>query len=300
MDRLLAMQVFVRVAERGSFSAAARAMGISQPSASQQVAALESELGARLIHRTTRHLTLTDAGVRYLEQATVVLDALAAADAAVKDDPTQLRGRVRVQAPSGIGQQIVAPSLMNFQAEHPDVRVELALDDRIADVVAEGVDLAIRLGPLPPNGLVARHIGRVERAVVASPDYLARHGVPQTPDQLRLHPHVRFSGSVDHPLTLMGPDGPVTIAVAPGFVANNSFVLIAALVAGRGIGGVQLPLVRDELARGTLVRVLDAFGYPPLDMHLVLPTRRHVPSIVRAVMARIETAVADACRAASA
>jgi DNA-binding transcriptional LysR family regulator len=98
----------------------------------------------------------------------------------------------------------------------------------------------------------------------------------------------------------MGPDGPVTIAVAPGFVANNSFVLIAALVAGRGIGGVQLPLVRDELARGTLVRVLDAFGYPPLDMHLVLPTRRHVPSIVRAVMARIETAVADACRAASA
>ncbi|MET4675014.1 MULTISPECIES: LysR family transcriptional regulator [unclassified Luteibacter] len=297
MDRLLAMQVFVRVAERGSFSAAARAMGISQPSASQQVAALEAELGARLIHRTTRRLTLTDAGSRYLEQATVVLDALAAADAAVKDDPKQLHGRLRIQAPSGIGQQLVAPLLMAFQAEHPDVRVELALDDRIADVVAEGVDLAIRLGPLPPNGLVARHIGQVERALVASPDYLARHGTPRTPDQLRLHPHIRFSGSVDHPLRLTGPDGPVTLAVSPGFVANNSFVLIAALVAGRGIGGVQLPLVRDELACGTLVRVLDGFAYPPLDMHLVLPTRRHVPSIVRAFMTRVEAAADAACRA---
>ncbi|WP_285404788.1 LysR family transcriptional regulator [Luteibacter sp. ME-Dv--P-043b] len=297
MDRLLAMQVFVRVAERGSFSAAARAMGISQPSASQQVAALEAELGARLIHRTTRRLTLTDAGSRYLEQATVVLDALAAADAAVKDDPKQLHGRLRIQAPSGIGQQLVAPLLMAFQAEHPDVRVELALDDRIADVVAEGVDLAIRLGPLPPNGLVARHIGQVERALVASPDYLARHGTPRTPDQLRLHPHIRFSGSVDHPLMLTGPDGPVTLAVSPGFVANNSFVLIAALVAGRGIGGVQLPLVRDELACGTLVRVLDGFAYPPLDMHLVLPTRRHVPSIVRAFMTRVEAAADAACRA---
>jgi DNA-binding transcriptional LysR family regulator len=296
MDRFFAMQVFVRVAERGSFSAAARALGISQPSASQHVAALEAELGTRLIQRTTRRLALTDAGTRYLEQATVVLDALAAADAVVKEDPAQLQGRLRVQAPSGLGQCWVAPLLVSFQAEHPEVRVELSLDDRVADVVAEGVDLAVRLGPLPSNGLVARHVGRVERVLVASPAYLARQGVPRTPEQLCAYPHVRFSGSVDHPLRLIGPDGPVTLSVSPGFVANNSFVLIAALVAGRGIGGVQLPLVRDELARGALVRVLDAFTYPPLDMHVVLPTRRHVPSVVRAFMSRIVAAAGEACR----
>jgi len=293
MDRLAAMRAFVRVVDTGSFSAAGRAVGSSQSAVSQQVAALEAALGARLIHRTTRQLTLTEVGTRYYEHAVGVLDALAAADASVTEDATDLHGRLRVQAPTGLGQVLIAPLLMAFQADHPNLSIDLALDDRVADVIAEGVDLAVRLGPLSHVGLVARRVGSVERALVASPAYLAKHGVPGRPADLAHHPHVRFSGSVADEVTLMGVDGAVSVAVPAHFVANSSSVLIAALVAGRGIGGVQLPLVRKELEAGLLVRVLADFAYPSLDVHLVLPTRRHVPSSVRAFMAMLEMALQE-------
>lgn len=292
MDRLAALQVFVRVAELGSFSAAARAMGASQPSVSQNVAALEATLGVRLIQRTTRRLSLTDAGMRYYENALDVLKALARTEAAVTDDGKRLTGRVRIQAPNGIGQRFIVPALMAFQAEHPDVRLDLALDDRVADIVAEGVDVAVRLGSLAPDGLVARRVGALERALVASPEYLAANGTPLTPSDLTRHRYVCFSGSADHDLALVGTGGTIAVPLSPTFVANNSFVLIAALLAGRGIGGVQTALVRNELESGALVRVLDEFGYPPLDVHVVVPTRRYVTRTVKALITCVETAMA--------
>jgi DNA-binding transcriptional LysR family regulator len=284
MDLFAAMQAFVRVAQLGSFSGAAKSLGVSQPSVSQQVAGLEAHLGARLIQRSTRRLVLTDAGTRYYDEAVGVLSLVARAEASVTRPDDHLGGRLRVQAPSGIGQRLLAPLLINFQAMHPQVRIELLLDDRIADVVAEGVDVALRLGVLPASGLIAHRLGGLRRVLVASPAYIALHGSPGNVFELSQHAHVRFAGSLNDDIVLGNAGGEVAVAVPASFVANNSFVLLDALLAGRGIGGTQEILAAEALADGRLLRVLPEYSYPSMDVHVVIPTRHHVPAAVKALV----------------
>jgi len=294
MDRFAAMATFVRVAELGSLSAAARDLGLTQPAVSQQIAGLERHLRTRLLNRSTRKLTLTASGETYLTRARQILNEVEEIEDDLLSLSRELKGRLRVQAPSGIGQKYLAPLIVNFQCQHPGLTIELILDDHVADLIEEDVDVAFRLGALTSASLVARKIGSVSRILVASPNYVATHGSPATPDELTRHGHVRFSGTpAGEHLTLIGPQGPITVDVRSSFRANNSFVLVEALRSGLGIGGVQLPLAHDLLESGALVRVMDNYAYPPMDLHAVYSSRRFVPRKVRALVEHLIVGLAQ-------
>ncbi|HET9963641.1 MAG TPA: LysR family transcriptional regulator [Nitrospiraceae bacterium] len=288
MDRFNAMATFVRAAELGSLSAAARELGLTQPAVSQQIAGLERHLRTRLFNRGTRKLAMTAAGQTYLGRAKQLLEELAEVEEDLLGPSAELKGSLRVEAPVGLGQQYLAAIVTDFQRRHPGLTVELILDDYVTDLVEDGVDVAFRLGSLTLPSLVARKLGSIARILVASPDYVAIHGSPETPSELARHTHVRFSWtpSGEH-LTLIGPDGPVTVNVRSSFRANNAFVLMEAIRSGLGVGGVQLPLVHDLIAGGELVRVMQDYAYCPMDLHAVYPSRRFIPRKVRALVEHV-------------
>lgn len=294
MDVLKAMATFVRVAEAGSLSAAARDMGLSQPAVSQQVSALERHLNVRLINRTTRQLTLTEAGAQYCQKAKAIIAAVYEADEAVAGITKELTGHLRVHAPSGFGQSHVADIAIAFQKSNPSLTVELILDDQFADLTAQAVDVAIRFGTLASSTLVARRLGTIRRIIVAAPSYIAAHGSPETSSDLAHHMQVQFNGAPnDHLMPLVGPSGHVMVPVRPVFTANNAFALTKALKAGLGLGGAQLPLICDELKNGSLVQVMNDFEYVPLDVHAVYPSGHFIPSKVKAFIAFLEQSVTE-------
>ncbi|MEK1891219.1 MAG: LysR family transcriptional regulator [Phyllobacterium sp.] len=294
MDRFAAMKTFVRVAERGTLSAAARELGLTQPAVSQQVATLERHLNARLLHRSTRRLALTEAGEAYYRQARAILQSVEEAEESAGATASGLRGSLRLHGPVGFGQMHLTPAVIEFQRLHPELVTELVLDDRIADVIAEGVDIAIRLGDLKSSGLIARKLATFERILVASPGYLADCGAPQAPDDLLQHRHVRFVWAPQgEAVPLTGPNGPIMVPVRSTFLANNAFVLNEALCAGLGIGGAQVPLVQPLLDAGRLIRVLPDYAYAPLDIHAVYATSRFVPRKVGAFIDHLSTHMKD-------
>ncbi|WP_413722240.1 LysR family transcriptional regulator [Sodalis sp. RH24] len=294
MDKLTAMHTFARVAELGSLSAAARDLGLTQPAVSQQVAALEKLLGTLLLYRTTRSVTLTESGSRYYLQARQILAAVNETEETLRGLNQRLEGHLRIHAPTGLGQQYIARLALDFQQRHPDIVIELLLDDRVADVISEGIDVALRLGELRTAGTVARRLGTLQRVLAAAPDYLARQGAPQTLAELADRPYIRYSGRGDGAgLTLLGPRGAEMLTVRPVFLANNTFTLIQAIEAGLGIGGVQLPLIRRQLTAKTLVRVLPDYYFPPMAVHAVYPAARFIPGKVRAWVEYLAAALAD-------
>ena len=294
MDVLAAMGVFVRVAELGSLSAAGRDLKLSQPAVSQKISALEQHLGVRLVNRTTRQLALTEAGRTYYARAKPVLAAVDEAAELVAGAGRPLTGHLRIQAPTGFGQMYLADIAIAFQLEHPGLTFELMLDDRYVDLTEQAVDLALRFGTLRSSGLIARRLGTLRRILVAAPAYLARHGAPDTPEQLSTHRQVRFSGAaVDDTMPLTGPAGSLLVPVQTSFLANNTFVLTKALVAGLGLGGAQLPQIRAELAAGQLVQIMPDYQYAPLDVHAVYPTSHFVPAKVRLFVEHLRRALSE-------
>ncbi|KAA5974444.1 MULTISPECIES: LysR family transcriptional regulator [unclassified Pantoea] len=286
-NKLNAIQTFIRVAEAGSFSAAARQNGMKQSAVSQQIAALEEALGVVLLHRTTRSMALTEQGERYLQQVRHLLNAMEELEQQLRPDSQPLSGRMHIQVPSGIGQRLM-PSLIAFQQAHPALQLTLALEDRLSDLIAEGVDLAIRLSESPPTTLAARVLATVETVLVASPDWIARHGTLQTPAELAHHPHVRFSGvSPDTPLQLLSATERISVPVKSVFRANNSDALRQALEAGLGIGGLQTLIGAEALASGRLVRLLPDWRLPDRYLYAIFPDARFIPHRVRALVARL-------------
>lgn len=286
-NKLNAIQTFIRVAEAGSFSAAARQNGMKQSAVSQQIAALEEALGVVLLHRTTRSMALTEQGERYLQQVRHLLNAMEELEQQLRPDSQPLSGRVHIQLPSGIGQRLM-PSLIAFQQAHPALQLTLALEDRLSDLIAEGVDLAIRLSESPPATLAARVLTTVETVLVASPDWIARHGTLQTPAELAHHPHVRFSGvSPDAPLQLLSATERISVPVKSVFRANNSDALRQALEAGLGIGGLQTLIGAEALASGRLVRLLPDWRLPDRYLYAIFPDARFIPHRVSALVARL-------------
>ena len=286
-NKLHAIQTFIRVAEAGSFSAAARQNGMKQSAVSQQFAALEEALGVVLLHRTTRSMALTEQGQRYLQQVRHLLNAMDELEQQLRPDSQPLSGRVHIQLPSGIGQRLM-PSLIAFQQAHPALQLTLALEDRLSDLIAEGVDLAIRLSESPPATLAARVLATVETVLVASPDWIARHGTLLTPAELAHHPHVRFSGvSPDAPLQLLSATERISVPVKSVFRANNSDALRQALEAGLGIGGLQTLIGAEALASGRLVRLLPDWRLPDRYLYAIFPDARFIPHRVRALVARL-------------
>ena len=286
MDRLKAMQTFVRVVESGSFSAVARESQATQSGVSKQVAALERELGAQLLSRTTRSLALTEAGERYFEQARRLVAEIAEAEGALRQGERQLTGWLRVAASVGFGRLKLLPLVKTFLAAHPGVKVDLRLNDGFIDLIEEGIDVAVRIGELADSSLVARRIGSTQRALIASRKYLRSlpKGLkaPRVPEDLARHNCIVYSELATQNAWSFtaGPGAPaevgtsVTIRAQGNLQTNSSEVIRASVLSGMGIGYSPTWLFDDEMATGELQVLLPDWPAPPLPVHLVSPQQR--------------------------
>ena len=288
-DRYGAFSTFVRIVEMGSISGAARDLGLSQSAVSQALKTLETRLGARLIDRDTRGMALTEIGRAFYAKAKVALEAMADAEGAAAETVGRLSGRLKVHGPVAFGETYLAGMLIAFQAEHPNLEVELTLDDRFIDVATSGLDVAIRLGGIVSEHLVVRKLGMVARKLVAAPAYLAQAGTPRTPQDLIDHPYVKFSLiATGETVPLVRNGERVDAPIRPAFISNMANVLVDALVAGRGIGAAQVMKIHTHLASGALVEVLPDWTYEPMPIHAVYPSSRFIPARVRAFVSFVE------------
>lgn len=283
MDRLDELTVLVTVLDSGSLAAASRRLRRSPPSITRALAALEDRVGARLIERTTRRLTPTEAGRTLAAQARAVLGAYAEAVRDAADAPA--RGTVRVTAPVVFGRRHVTPLVATFLDAHPAVTIDLVLADRNLDLVDEGLDVAIRIGRLADSSLLARRVGEVRQMLVASPSYLAARGSPRTPGDLAGHDAI-FSASRPMPIEWRFRDATRTriVRLAPRLLVNEVEAALVAARLGRGIAMALSYQVADDLAAGTLVRLLPDHEPPPVPVQLVTPGGRHMAPRVRAFL----------------
>ena len=284
LDRVTGMQVFVRVAALGSLSAAARSLNLSQTMVTKHVAALEDRLGIKLLHRSTRRLTLTEGGRNYLAACERILAEIEEAEASASLDRIEPRGSLRLNVPLSFGLRHIAPALPSFNWLHPAVSFDLGLADRYVDLIEEGWDLAIRIGRLKDSSLVARRLAVCRTVVCAAPSYLKEHGTPQSLDDLARHNCLGYTlpSAIGANRWTFGPDGEIVVPVQGNLRANNGDALLAASLAGQGLIYQPTFIVGDSLRDGSLVRVLG--GYPTYEpgIHAVLPSGRQAPAKVRA------------------
>jgi DNA-binding transcriptional LysR family regulator len=285
MDRLDAMRMFVRVVESGSFSIVAREMSIGQPAVSKQIAALEAHLGAQLMRRTSRSLSLTEGGQDFYESAVRLIDDLDAAESRVGRGQAAPSGHVRVTVDPVFGRLYIVPRLGTFFARFPEITVEFLVSERLVNLVEEGVDMAIRNGALPDSTLVARRIATTPIVTVASPAYLEKHGEPTSPSDLDRHACVTFvSDRVLRPWGFSGKSGAVTHRPTGSFGTNDGEQIRAAVLAGLGLAHTPGWLFRDELAAGSVRRVLREYEPDDMPISVVRPGGRRMASKVRVLI----------------
>lgn len=282
MDRLTAMESFVKVVESGSFVAAADRLGLSQAMVSRYVQDLENRLGTRLLQRTTRRLSLTDAGAAYFERCQQVLRDVEEMDASVASHTQQPRGTLRVNAPVVFGTRHLSHFLAEYGARFPEVTIDLGLSDRFIDLVEEGADLAVRIGTLTDSTLVARRLCPIRMVICASPAYLERHGRPRTPADLANHNCLGYtythSGNA-WPLT--GPDGPMTVPIRGTLRANHGEVLAQAAIDGVGLVLQPTFIAGEAIARGALEAVMPDYLPAELSAYAVFLSRKFLSAKVR-------------------
>lgn len=283
MDRLRAMEVLVAVAQAGSFAAAARRLRPSPPAVTRAVAALERRLGVRLLDRTTRSLAATEAGLRFLDSAKRLLTELAEAERSAAGATGTPGGHLRVTAPLTFGRAQVAPVLASFLEEQPGVTASLILLDRVANLVEEGFDVAVRIAALPDSTLVARRVGEVRRLLVASPAYLARRGVPVHPGELKGHAAIALAGPAPGREWRFVEAGRMrSVAMSARLEVNDTLAALMAAERGEGVTVAFSYLAAPLIADGRLVVLLERFTPPAVPVHLVHPTARLVAAKVRA------------------
>ena len=280
MDRIDAMQAFVAVADLKGFAPAARKLGLSPSAVTRLVAALEQRLGARLLQRTTRSVTLTDVGTRYLERARRILADIEEAEGAAEGERTRPSGRLVVSAPVGFGRRHVSPIVSVYLKRYGEVSAELRLSDRVVNLIEEGVDLAVRIGHLPDSSLVARHVGEMPRIVVASPGYLKARGEPKTPEAIASHDTILFGSTPEWRFVRDGREFRVTCT--PRFTTNIADAAIQYAEADGGLTDVMAYQAADAIKAGRLKVVLAKFQRPPLPIQIVYPTSRLLSAKVRA------------------
>jgi DNA-binding transcriptional LysR family regulator len=283
MDRIDAMQVFVAVADLQGFAPAARKLGMSPSGVTRLIAALEDRLGARLLQRTTRSVTLTDVGARYLERARRILADVEEAEGSAQVERTRPSGRLVVSAPVGFGRLHVSPVMSAYLTRFPEVSGELRLSDRMINLVEDGVDLAIRIGHLADSSLVARHVGEMRRIVVASSAYLERRGEPKTPNAIASHETIQFGAMTASPEWRFVEAGrEIRVACTPRFATNSADAAIQYAEHGGGLTRVLAYQAAEAIKAGRLKVVLAKFEQPPLPIHIVYPTSRLLSAKVRA------------------
>ena len=285
MDRIGSVAVFVEVAERRSFAEAARRLGRSPTAITRAIGELEARLGVRLLNRTTRAVGVTEAGERFLAGARRVLADLDEIERAAVGEGTAPRGELRVTAPILFGRLHVSPIMIEFLERFPDVSVALSLIDRPVDLVEEGLDVAVRIGALAESSAIASRVGALQRIVVASPDYLARCGTPKAPAELGAHAIVAFSGmeGADR-WVFRGQGGEASVAIRPRLVVTTAEAAVDAARAGFGVTRVLSYQAADDIARGSLRRLLQAHEGAELPVHLLYPGGRHPPPKLRAFL----------------
>jgi DNA-binding transcriptional LysR family regulator len=282
MDRIDAMQAFVAVADLQGFAPAARKLGLSPSGVTRLIAALENRLGARLLQRTTRSVTLTDVGARYLERIRRILADVEEAEGAAEGERTRPSGRLVVSAPVGFGRLHVSPVMSAYLKRHPEVSGELRLADRMINLVEDGVDLAVRIGHLADSSLVARHVGEMRRIVVASNGYLQQRGEPKRPEAIASHQTIQFGATTASPDWRFVEDGrEVRVVCTPRFTTNSADAAIQYAEQGGGLTRVLAYQAADAINAGRLKIVLAKFEQPPLPIHLVYPTSRLLSAKVR-------------------
>lgn len=283
MDRLAAMQAFIHVVEAGSFVRAAEKLGASTSSTSRLIADLEAHLGARLLNRTTRRLSLTETGQAYYERCVQLLADIGEAEALAGAAAASPSGRLKLTCPYNLLAQPIAPALAEFSRRHPQVGFDVTVADRVIDLVDEGFDLAIRIGAPGGERVAARRLGTTQLVICASPGYLAQRGEPRAPADLGSHSALTYA-YVSSPFQwrLADADGTVhEVRVGGTLHANSGELLVAAAVAGMGIVFEPDFVVGPWLARGELQRLLPQYSGPKLDVWAVYPSRRHLSAKVR-------------------
>jgi DNA-binding transcriptional LysR family regulator len=276
------MAAFVAVAEHKGFAPAARRLDVSTSSVTRMVSQLETHLGVRLLNRTTRAVSLTDAGARFLERARRILGDLEEAERSAEDERGEPVGRLVVSAPLMFGRLHVAPLLSAYMQSHPHVAGELILNDRFANLTEEGIDIAVRIGNLPDSGDVVRKVGATRRVLVAAPGYLDRAGAPTTPSALVQHRLIAFTALAPaRAWRFRRGDGPVDVDVTPSFTTNNGDAAIAHAVTGGGITMALSYQVADHIKEGALRTVLEEFEPAPYPIQLMYPDSRLLSVKVR-------------------
>ena len=283
MDRLKAMSILSRVVETGSFSAASRALGIPIATVSRQVTELEAHLGTRLLNRTTRTLALTDTGAAYLQSARRILDAVEDAEQAAAGEFHTPRGELNLTAPVCFGRMHTLPVVRDFLATYPDINVRLTLSDRNLHLMEEHIDMAVRIGPLPDSGLIATRVGEVRTVVVASPELLAAHGTPKTPDELAALPGVHFDLlSPGGRWSLTGPDGRTRdVMPRPRLTVSGADPAVWAACEGVGVTRVLGYQCAAAVKAGALRVLLEDHEPAPLPVHLLHASRGTLPTKMR-------------------
>lgn len=296
MDLLFAMQIFRRVAELRSFSAAARDLRLSNAAVSKQIAALEDRLHTELIHRTTRRMSLTTAGAAYYERCTRILDEVEETERAMSSSDTP-RGRLRVNAPMSFGLLHVAPLLPELLTRFPELNLDIDFTDRFVDVVEEGVDVVVRIASELPDSttLAVRRIARAEHVVCASPGYLRRYGLPKSPEDLVGHRCIAYSRSRTPDIwEFTGATGPIRVRIEGTLRVNNSLVIRDAVLAGLGLGRLPSFYVGAELQQKRLRVVLADHASAPVSICAVYQRSKHVSPKVRAFLEFLQARLAKA------
>jgi DNA-binding transcriptional LysR family regulator len=286
MDRLDELRLFLAIVDSGSFAAGGRRFARSPSSATRIVREMELRLGTRLLQRTTRKLSLTDSGARLAEQARRLLADFDEAISYAVGETEPLRGAIRLSAPMSFGTRHVAPLVGEFLETHPEITLQLSLEDRLVDLIEERVDVALRIGHLQSSSLICKRVGEVRRVVVASPDYLKKFGMPRKPEDLARHRAVSFVNHANAPAwAFQGKDQVQRKIRVPCLVEVNR-AKAAILLARQGMGLTRALSyqVADELKQGLLVRLLKAYEPPPIPIQLVYPSARLLAPRVRAFL----------------
>ncbi|WP_234455073.1 LysR family transcriptional regulator [Thermohalobaculum xanthum] len=289
------MKAFCRIVERGSFARAAEDLGVSPALLSREIKLLEESLGSSLLTRTTRSMSLTDQGRLYYDEAQGILDAVGRVEDRIREGAGALRGHLKVNASSSFGQTVIAPLLPGFLRRYPDLRLTLALDDRVVDMVEGGFDVSIRIrSSMPDSTLIARKIGAVRQRIFASPDYLEDAGTPAQPQDITRHKIVGYLFA-DHlaEWELDGPGGITRIGVDPHVRVGSSLVLRDLLIAGQGIGTMPDFIANAAQRDGALVRVLPEHELPPREIWAVTAARLGMDARVSAFLDHLQAALRD-------
>ncbi len=283
MDSLLAMRIYVRVVETGSFSRAAAEFGATQPTATKAVAETEKRLGARLLHRSTRGVTATEAGTLYYERCKRIVDEVDAAENLTTLLQGQLAGSLRISTSVAFGRRVMAPLVIRYLHEHPQAVVDLSFEDRYVNLVEQGVDVAMRMGRLADSSLGARYLGANPWAMVAAPAYLEQRGTPKRVADLSKHQALVYSsvqGDDRWNVTPPGRGGTQTVEVHGPLRSNNLTTLLAAACDGMGLAILPRYVAHEALTQGRIVEVMGDHGLPAQDLHAVFPSPRLVPAKV--------------------